>query len=135
MSRVIKFRAWDKISGMFCSVSWACGIDNSGFIYPCETKPKTDIVLMQFTGLLDKNGKEIYEGDVLKGSWEHEEGNVFEFDSAQVLWDKRTCSFAIPETFSKETKVPYQNYRNFMWQIRSCEIIGNIYENSDLLTN
>ena len=64
--------------------------------------------LMQFTGLKDKNGREIYEGDVLKTDWGYNgvvEWDLFHFNKIQG-------------TISEE-----------------CEIVGNIYENPELLEN
>lgn len=70
-------------------------------------------VVMQFTGLKDKNGKEIWEGDVLKGK------NLEGFEEkAEVKWDYVQW-------------YPLAGHRAF----DECEVIGNIYESPELLTS
>lgn len=68
--------------------------------------------LMQFTGLLDKNGKEIYEGDIVLICSFNDEKNLYEV----IIKDIRH----LPEEFYGS---------NFTWS----EIIGNIYENPELI--
>lgn len=76
----------------------------------------------QFTGLHDKNGKEVYEGDILKFS---------DVDTAIVQWDKEYASFiAKPvEDFYFDNDV----LGCAMGNNGAVEVIGNIYENSELL--
>jgi len=112
--REIKFRAWDKIGKMFIMVSWGFDIDNQGNIYPAETKPKTDLVLMQYTGWKDKNGKEIFEGD--KYSWRNKVGNIEYRRGAFYCIDQDQSEWLLSAMVDKE-----------------FEIIGNIYENENLL--
>jgi uncharacterized phage protein (TIGR01671 family) len=78
--------------------------------------------VMQFTGLVDKNGKEIYEGDVLRfDNYMHQGKVVFDFGQFFVQIDGRFyCSIAA-------LAHPKDGY--------GCEIIGNIYENPELLIN
>jgi uncharacterized phage protein (TIGR01671 family) len=84
-------------------------------------------VLSQFTGLKDKNGKEIYEGDVVKGpTWKE----------PHVL---RTQTDAVGEVkyidnhgFTWCGKLP-NGYRTYPL-LKECEVIGNIYENPKLLS-
>ena len=78
---------------------------------------------MQFTGLLDKNGVEIYEGDIIKYVTQYY-GNRLERQRV-VEWidDMQDDSFGEPLSMG---------YRFYGGDI---EVIGNIYENPDLLTN
>jgi len=111
------------------------------------------IKLMQFTGLKDKNGKEIYEGDIVKIIWcskaeekreEYTDGNYYfglikwgyvsvymaEYESPQFYAD---CWFPKSETFKKR-RYKEDTYESlFNESIKKVEVIGNIYENPELL--
>lgn len=76
-----------------------------------------DIELMQYTGLHDKNGEEIYEGDIVYVASEDE--NAF------ILWDKETARYIIQ---FKGWCADFDNYYG-----KELEVIGNIYDNPDLL--
>lgn len=73
-----------------------------------EVDPST---IGQYTGLKDKNGKEIYEGDIIK-----------------FLWDKKTCIDVIK--FSAPMFSPSNSVR---WSLQKDEIIGNIHDNPELI--
>ncbi len=77
-----------------------------------------NLTLMQYTGLKDKNGKEIYEGDFVKV---HDNGHDF---LTEVKWDK--AGFVI---FLESKWFVSMIYNS----IERIEIIGNIYENPNLL--
>lgn len=99
-----------------------------------EEQEPEKIIIEQCTGLKDKNGKLIYEGDVLKFSREHEafrgKKKYAHYPVAEVFWDSGdpgTCAsgFALRGNViggSKDT-----------WMCMEKEIIGNIHENPDLL--
>ena len=79
-----------------------------------------EVELMQYTGLKDKNGTEIYEGDILKVKM-----YSGEYENYKVEWDKKYAEF---EAYNKDKS-------NFIiarvWS--EYEIIGNIFENPELM--
>ncbi len=111
--REIKFRAWDKVEKkMYFSLD---GFDDTFDVLNLSSSLDLDrYSLMEFTGLQDVNGNDIYEGDIL------------EFDEKE--WGGK-----------KIFLVRYDKYNQFGgagtlrdWEI-FCKIIGNIYENPELL--
>jgi len=79
-------------------------------------------IWMQYTGLLDKNGVEIYEGDVVRGS-----AYETEIYSGEVRYLKTDAAFIMAITESKGY------FRLNTTTFQELEVIGNIYENKELL--
>ena len=133
MNRTIKFRAWDKTFGKMIAVNvleWqkftsedsVCYVKGEfknsllSKTYEFQTDSTTikNINLMQFTGLLDKLGKEIYEGDIVQ--WKRGSGKEVDIINEVI---------EIPETF-------YQ-MSDGAWTPEQGKIVGNIYANPELL--
>jgi len=131
-AREIKFRAWNKQTRR---MEDNFSLDNDGsriftqegsrdffFQEPYEDVEQKDWVLMQFTGLLDKNGKEIYESDIVSRK---ERIGVIGWNDGGFCID----------TVKIEGK--FVEYREpFFTQpiMEGWEVIGNIFENSELIS-
>lgn len=134
VNREIKFRAKSKKTS-----NWVYGDllqdQYQGFIVTDDTRETIEINLEtigEYVNLKDKNGKEIYEGDIL--TFEDYTSDKWilnkELEKAIVKYNQGDCSFA-PQDIEENTKGgKYYHYWN---QIRSIIIIGNIYENHELL--
>lgn len=124
--RAIKFRAWDKIcKKMFYDGSLDNGdiivlhINGKLEISDNDTYQPSDFIIEQYSGLKDKYGKEIYEGDIaiFKGMPKTEGiGNIY--------WSEDGACFMA------KTCLPFLLHR-----ADSIEVIGNIHENAELLEN
>lgn len=115
MSREIKFRAWDKFSKRMHS-----NVQSGVYEDPDDWTEFNTVLglecfeVMQYTGLKDKDGKEIYEGDIVQ------------FKSIRDIIERY--------------EVEYTNYgewaigmHRLSMRFRSCEVIGNVHEHSHLL--
>jgi len=135
--REIKFRAWDKEQNKMLTFNdgmdgeyryHLCWWQSSKVPYPALYKnsccaKQDDYKIMQYTGLKDKNGKEIYEGDIVRNGSTH--GN----DPKQftVVWNERDGAF------NGRVGVSRLPMSCAYWFYGDCEVIGNIYENPELL--
>lgn len=78
----------------------------------------------QFTGLYDKNGKEIYEGDILRI------GNI-QGDVCEVKWNETVCAFGV--CFYCENEFDKSTLGEWLKREKNIAIIGNIHDNGKLL--
>lgn len=124
--REIKFRAWNYIINKMFKVGDEFGTNHD---LDCVQyfKEGQSVVLLQYTGLKDKNGVEIYEGDIVKTDYD----NGFDILTHTVKW----CGPSYP-AFELSPTLPCES--NGFSYIHECgdttiEVIGNIYENPELL--
>lgn len=121
-----RFRAWDKIHKTMYEVDDIMSIDfgeseicvKTLFFEQTNRYDFDDIVLMQSTGLTDKNGKEIFEGDILGTDGGLLDG-VVEYRTDLGMWTNSLFR--------------YNNFERLCCIANSREIIGNIWENGELL--
>lgn len=134
--REIKFRAWNKNSStmidLYKITPLAINIPQDGLFIPFGD----DIELMQFTGLLDKNGKEIYEGDILSGHLSLGDPNFADDKTANVVvvWFQSNVEYILVDIDEYVRNVRDEpSYMSIDEPWTKREVIGNIYENKDLL--
>lgn len=115
--RSIKFRAWDREKGEWTLPS-PC-VSHSNFL----EIGNESIEVMQFTNLFDKNGKEIYEGDVVRFG----DNVIHDGALAHCVWLNTGFVYHI---LTGQYKNKYTDMSD-TW--RSYEVVGNIYEQPELL--
>ena len=128
--RTYKFRAWDSVKKVFPFIGFhilgeCCAFD---LIRQYELEELNNLVISQFTGLVDKSGKEIYEGDILLI-------NGYDCLSETYTLTKGVVCFQHGCFITKDLgkyKIE-QNAGTLIDDERHLEIIGNIFENEKLL--
>ena len=126
MKREIKFRAYSSHNHKMYPVSdieW--DIDGRIWVTADDGKNGIELIddeahLMQYTGLHDKNGREIYEGDILDIGLRNQDGKPV---IAPVSYETYAAGYVL------------DNGGNGIWQrlTEDCEVIGNIFEDKQLL--
>lgn len=126
MGREVKYKAWDKEEKVMIDWFW---LNSEGKAYETpvtlydtphtEIERNDDLILMQYTGLKDKNGVEIYEGDVIAEEVGLDELNII---VEVVYYDG--CFMGKEK--GHEPEYPIKDFLD-------GEVVGNIYENPELL--
>ncbi len=147
--REIKFRAWDKNDEQMVKV---LGIDYQhrdiryegekgwNLMWGKNAASLDDFEVMQYTGLKDKNSKEIYEGDILRNVDPIEYGNKVEAGDLWYiefaitagcagLWLYNECLDTVPFDKTEIGRLVFNDDEGSEW----FEVVGNIYENPELL--
>ena len=119
--RGIKFRAWNKIDHLMCDVVEILFGDDDNYVAVengqyIERWRFDDIELMQYTGLDDINGNPIYEGDIVKA--------YRTCKSDLITFDNGSFGIALDDWHS------FESFTDFYGK---CEVIGNKFENPELL--
>lgn len=97
-----------------------------------EYNDVTDSVeVMQYTGLKDKNGKEIYEGDIIEFSYDMFVGNFDTFVAKGKVVFKEGAFYV--EIFENERTTKDEAYLLYSINLDTIEVIGNIHDNPELL--
>lgn len=118
MKREIKFRAWHKKDKVMVDVAsinfWPDGVLGVlEDVDDAEPQIADSYELMEYTGLHDKNGRSIYEGDIVKNEY----GKVMD-----IQYDPRSAAFGVGDY-----------YFGTIGSGKILEVIGNIFENPELL--
>lgn len=135
--REIKFRVWNHKTKEMYYEDIIEDLDTIGKITVCQSYGTLfcyytddfgdihELKILQYTGLKDKNGQEIYEGDIVKAwygvPYDYLSGNGIE--KGEVIWNSGFACFSVK---TDEIQPTFSCFNDF-------EVIGNIYENSELL--
>lgn len=132
MGRKIKYRVWDNENKSYddpYSYAYYAMTQKGGLDFYCHgdimDEADPDVYLVElYTGLKDKNGEEIYEGDIVRWSFKVDRNSELTYTADAVKWE----SYA-------EEEWPYSTISGFTLPESEdgYEVIGNIHENSDLL--
>ena len=123
--RTIKFRAWDSYLNEMYDWNKLIKLQEKQFLTLTNVLNNfvSHIIPMQFTGLKDKNGKEVYEGDIFILNMDDDEWHDY------VEYREKEGKFELNKFVKAVTDLQLKDVIKF----ENCEIIGNIHENPELI--
>jgi uncharacterized phage protein (TIGR01671 family) len=125
--REIKFRVWSKDRKMFVMDGMSVEDiqeDATHSVHLPMLIKQEECVWQQYTGLKDKNGKEIYEGDLINFSWQAGHKEFYECKNQEVFYNNECASFVFgKDEICMLDRVVYD----------TLEVVGNVFENPELL--
>ena len=121
MSREIKFRAWDKRHNSMEYINDLYWFEENGI----HDFNDDNYVFMQNTGLKDKNGKEIYDSDIVKVTWGS--GKI-------VFYEVKYCE-SLGYHYLRDTKNKEDDDIICIYDYSQMDVIGNVFDNPELLKN
>lgn len=126
MQRIIKFRVWDKkFQKMY---NWPIDID--AYLNK-NGQMSNDLILQQFTGVFDKNKKEIYEGDIFKCERFIQGTKTPLWKPAVIKYYSKKALFGVQLYFQDGEKSFFENFDGVI--TNKLEVIGNIFQNPELI--
>ncbi len=145
MNRCIKFRIWfEKEKRWLHGPHEMASLDGinllgetilfGGFLDGVSIKDLNDIIALQFTELKDKNGREIFEGDVVKFHYFGFNGSETDNNGAgEITYNSNLCCFMIRDLKDREIYFSFDRTSHF--EEPCIEVIGNIFDNPELLNS
>ena len=139
--REIKFRVWSKEHNEFVALYWLdlYFSEQNGQIYSDGINVTNKFTLQQYTGLKDKNGKGVYEGDIVRVSYESNRLYLEGFEvTGEVIWSPDHVQFLVKTNvkYLKDGSTEYDLYEitdNEYYEVLEIEVIGNVFEDSHTL--
>ena len=124
----LKYRIYDTVDCEYVEVDAIRLTPNGVAVWLEETEPAINLkryIIELCTGLKDKNGKLIYEGDIVK-EWFGETGTY------QVIWEDVTASFIFSNINDEDYNYDLRDNPD-LFTNQDLEVVGNIHENRELL--
>jgi len=122
--REIKFRIWNVDTNCWLTKIALLQDISCGRYNLFVNKNLNNIIIQQYTGLKDRNGQEIYEGDLINFSWQAGYKEFYDDKNQEVFYNDESASFV----FGKDKSCMLDRV-----VYNTLEVVGNVFENPELL--